>query len=100
VTDEREVARRECANERGIVGPDVLRERRDLAVDLLSENVDCVLRGEGVDANQLDEVISKLKELEDDRAYQDIGELARSSAIELYYTDRVTVQKNETFGTT
>jgi len=31
-------------------------------------------------ANQLDEVISKLKELEDDRVYQDVGELARMQA--------------------
>ena len=30
--------------------------------------------------NQLDEVISKLRELEDDRAYQDVGELARLQA--------------------
>jgi hypothetical protein len=36
-----------------------------------------VLRGESIDANQLDEVISKLRELEDDRAYQDVNELAR-----------------------
>ena len=36
-----------------------------------------MLRGESIDANQLDEVISKLRELEDDRAYQDVNELAR-----------------------
>ena len=39
-----------------------------------------MLRGESIDANQLDEVISKLRELEDDRAYQDVNELARLQA--------------------
>jgi hypothetical protein len=39
-----------------------------------------VLRGESIDGRDLDEVISKLKELEDDRTYKDVGELARLQA--------------------
>ena len=64
------------------LSPEDIRQLRNEARQYSNDARDLrgVLRGESVDANQLDEVISKLKELEDDRVYQDVGELARMQA--------------------
>jgi hypothetical protein len=64
------------------LSPEDIRQLRNEARQYSNDARDLrgVLRGESIDANQLDEVISKLKELEDDRAYQDVGELARMQA--------------------
>jgi len=64
------------------LSPEDIRQLRNEARQYSNDARDLrgVLRGESIDANQLDEVISKLKELEDDRVYQDVGELARLQA--------------------
>ena len=38
------------------------------------------LRGEGVDTRDLDEILRRLKALDDDRVYRDVQELARLQA--------------------
>jgi hypothetical protein len=61
------------------LSPEDIRQLRNEARQYSNDARDLrgVLRGESIDANELDQVISKLKELEDDRVYQDVAELAR-----------------------
>jgi hypothetical protein len=61
------------------LSPEDIRQLRNEARQYANDARDLrgVLRSESIDGRELDEVISKLRELEDDRAYQDVNELAR-----------------------
>jgi hypothetical protein len=63
----------------GNFSPDDVRqfrgEARRYAQDL--DNLRRSLRGDGVDTRQLDDILRRLKALDDDRVYRDVQELAR-----------------------
>ena len=62
--------------------PEDIRQLRAEARQYTNEAQDLrgMLRGEDIDPRELDEIVSALRRLQDDRIYQDVAELARLQA--------------------